>query len=1056
MPKDRTTLLGQLQSNHAPGPHWEADAEGNPAPENPKVRLIAYFLPQFHPIPENDAWWGEGFTEWTNTSKALPRFAGHFQPRLPACLGFYDLRNPGILHRQARLARRYGIGGFCFHHYWFSGRRLLETPLNLFLADPSIDMPFCILWANENWTRRWDGHEQEILLAQNHSPEDDIAFARHLVPIVKDSRYIHVAGRPLVMLYRPALLPDPLASVRRWRTEFARAGLPNPMIIMAQVFDDNDPRIYGIDAAAEFPPHKTSILSPINDRLEILDPNFTGHVLDYADVADFFATAPRPPWQLFRAVSPSWDNEARRPGRGYTVAHSTPALYGRWLDRACRIAIDEATQEDERIVFINAWNEWAEGAHLEPDRHFGHAYLAETARILAALDRASGATPAPAAPSAIRNDGRLRLALVSHDAHLHGAQTIALALAKSLVVDHNVDLSILIGGAGELTAQFEAVSRCEIVPGDFNDQAAWHDIARRLVGRGVSAILCNTAVSARAMRSLHEAGLRIVHLVHELPSLIRAYHLEDACRDAAAHAAVVVFPSVWVRDRFIEVAGPIRGRAVIRHQGLNLRRMTPDEHRAKRERTRREYSVTDDQRVVLGVGFGDVRKGLDLWPALVRHVVAAVPGARFVWVGRIEPTVRHWLTHDLRSVGLEDHLLLIDQMPDVSPWYAAADLFVLTSREDAFPSVVVEAMACSLPTVVFEKSGGIVDLIHNAGGVTVPYLDVPAMADAIVGLLTDAPRAAEMGRILARRIAADFDYADYAKALIELAAPPTLSLSVVIPNFNYARHLRQRLESIWAQTVCPTEILILDDASSDGSPDLIAALAAESPIPVRVILNDTNSGAVSRQWARGVGLATGDLVWIAEADDFADPGFLAAVLPAFEDPDVVLSYSDSRMVGEDGRVLAPDYRAWTADIDPVRWTVDFRASGLEAVAEAFAVKNTLPNVSAAVFRRAALQAVLDEHVDAMAACRNAADWMCYIRLLAAGGALAFTGRPLNNHRRHEASVTAANDRRHLAEIQAMHDLAAVVASVPAPIRDAALNYRRTVAQQFGIPLEEVQ
>jgi hypothetical protein len=181
---------------------------------------------------------------------------------------------------------------------------------------------------------------------------------------------------------------------------------------MAQIFDDNDPRIYGIDAAAEFPPHKTSILSPINDRLEILDPNFTGHVIDYAEMADFFATAPRPAWQLFRAVSPSWDNEARRPGRGYTVAHSTPALYGRWLDRACRIAIDEATHEDERIVFINAWNEWAEGAYLEPDRHFGHAYLAETAEFCSPRSPpAARPTPPPPAVTAASASP-----LVSHDA----------------------------------------------------------------------------------------------------------------------------------------------------------------------------------------------------------------------------------------------------------------------------------------------------------------------------------------------------------------------------------------------------------------------------------------------------------------------------------------------------------------------------------------------------------------------------------------------------------------------------------------------------------------
>jgi glycosyltransferase involved in cell wall biosynthesis len=1038
----RPTLLNQIQSSTSPGPFFQPDSDRSPAPLHPKVKLIAFYLPQYHPIPENDAWWGRGFTEWTNVTKALPRFVGHVQPRLPTDLGFYDLRNPDILRQQAKIAQRYGIGGFCFHYYWFNGHRMLEKPLELLLSDPSIDIPFCINWANENWTRRWDGLDGDVLMAQSHSPQDDVDFARNLISIVSDPRYIRVDGRPLVMIYRPLLLPEPVATMRRWRVEFARAGLGNPYIVMAQAFDSFDPRLYGVDAAVEFPPHKIAVTRGIHNTLTMLDPNFAGHVVDYDEISQHAMSLSAPPFKLFRGVCPAWDNEARKPGRGFTLANSTPAAYGRWLASACQVAIEEASHADERIVFINAWNEWAEGAYLEPDRHFGHAYLAETARVLTALDR-------PSAKAAIAADGRIHLGLISHDAHFHGAQVVALAIARTLVVDHNIALTILIGGPGELTPQFEALAPTETVPGNFDDLGAWLDAAHRLAASGVTAVLANTLVSARAIRALQEAGLRIIQLVHELPAVIRQYHLEDASRNAAAHAAAIVFASTYVRDRFLEIAGPIRGRTVVRHQGLHMRRLAPAERPGLRNATRRQLGIGDDRRVVLGIGYGDLRKGLDLWPALIRRVVAKCPMAMFVWVGRVDPEVHRKLDRDLRKMGLQKYLLLPGTFSDLAGIYVAGDAFALTSREDPFPSVVVEAMASGVPTVVFRDSGGIVDLVRDAGGVTVPYMDIDAMGDALTRILLDPTATETMGATLAARIARDFEYADYGADLIALACAPFVS--VVVPNFNYGRHLRQRIQSIWAQSIPISELIILDDASTDNSAAMIAELANESPFPIRVVRNDVNSGSVSRQWARGVAMARGEFVWIAEADDFADPEFLAAVLPAFDDPETVLSYSESRMADENGEITAPDYRGYVSDIDPVRWTRDFQATGPNEVATALSVKNTVPNVSAVVFRRKALAAVLHDHLAAMADHRYAADWLCYIRLLQHGGKVAFTTRALNTHRRHASSVTVSPDnRRHFKEIVAMQDLAATVVPVTPATRAIAIRYRDNVAKQFGL------
>jgi lipopolysaccharide biosynthesis protein len=376
-------LLTQITDNMARSESYVEDVEGSAAQPNGGIRLLAYYLPQFHAIPENDAWWGKGFTEWTNVTKALPRFVGHYQPRLPGELGFYDLRTPDVLRRQAVLARRYGIEGFCFYYYWFGGKKLLETPLNMLLSQPDIDLPFCICWANGNWTRRWDGLDSEVLIAQRHSIKDDIEFARSLEVLFRDPRYIRINGRPLVMIYRAAILPDASATVSRWRDHFQKAGLGNPYIVMAQVYADDDPTIYGIDAAAGFPPHNVGFQGERVSRssLQLFDSKYLGEVRDYEQMARFAASYHPENFKLFPGVCPSWDNEARRPGRGACFLGASPQSYGRWLEHACAYAL-QAKDKDERIVFVNAWNEWAEGAYLEPDRHYGYANLAETARVL--------------------------------------------------------------------------------------------------------------------------------------------------------------------------------------------------------------------------------------------------------------------------------------------------------------------------------------------------------------------------------------------------------------------------------------------------------------------------------------------------------------------------------------------------------------------------------------------------------------------------------------------------------------------------------------------------
>jgi len=362
---------------------------------------LAFYLPQYHPVPENDQWWGRGFTEWRNVVQAKPLFPGHYQPHLPSDLGFYDLRLPETRQAQADMARSHGVTGFCYYHYWFAGRQLLGRPFEEVLASGQPNFPFCLCWANENWTRAWDGAASEVLLAQRHSPEDDLVHIEHLLPAFQDGRYLRIDGKPLFLVYRTELLPEPARTAEIWRERAQASGIGDLYLARVESFvTDTDPLSIGFDAAVEFAPdwrvlpprmlyrERWDLLARIQHRLcrlGLLSEAYLEHrVYSYESLTQRMLEKFRPPYKRFRCVTPSFDNSARR-ARNATIFHgSTPALYERWLRGAIEDTQD-TFEGDERIVFVNAWNEWAEGNHLEPDQRWGRAYLDATARARSLL-----------------------------------------------------------------------------------------------------------------------------------------------------------------------------------------------------------------------------------------------------------------------------------------------------------------------------------------------------------------------------------------------------------------------------------------------------------------------------------------------------------------------------------------------------------------------------------------------------------------------------------------------------------------------------------------------
>ena len=340
-------------------------------------RIVAFYLPQFHPIPENDRWWGKGFTEWTNVTAAQPLFPDHYQPHLPADLGFYDLRLRETRHEQICLAREHGIDAFCYHYYWFSGTRILERPLLDMLSDTDSDMPFCLCWANENWTRRWDAAEHEVLIAQQYLPNDAVDFIRSIEPFLTDPRYLRIAGRPILVVYRPQLLPDARATLAAWR-DYWRSRGHGELHLCAALTHGNDNYVqFGFDSGVEFPPHNLQAgTGNVNPEVTFLKP-FRGNVLQLPTIARDYLNRRHEDGNVFRCVCPSWDNTARLRDRALVLLNGTPANYEFWLAEAIRRTRSDFPGE-ERLVFVNAWNEWAEGCHLEPDRRYRHAFLEAT------------------------------------------------------------------------------------------------------------------------------------------------------------------------------------------------------------------------------------------------------------------------------------------------------------------------------------------------------------------------------------------------------------------------------------------------------------------------------------------------------------------------------------------------------------------------------------------------------------------------------------------------------------------------------------------------------
>lgn len=352
-----------------------------------KTLLCAFYLTQYHPTEKNNLWWGKGTTEWTNVSKAVPQFVEHYQPRLPGELGFYDLRIVDNMKRQIELAKNYGINAFCFYYYWFNGERALELPLNNFLINKELDIQFCLCWCNENWTKRYSGISSEVLLSIDKSVDSYISFIYDLMEIFKDERYLKIDNKFVLLIYRPSEIPNCKVVLNKWR-EIVKSKLNSELYLIAsqEAMIDEDWTKYGFDAISQF--HPASCIGKAVDITKSISPirtDFKGHIYDYRQMVEKKLFLPSSNKKIYPSVMPMWDNTARRDNSGNIFFNSTPQLYKRSLLDAIEYS-RRNVKLDKELIFINAWNEWSEGAYLEPDRYFGYAYLEATYSALKEME----------------------------------------------------------------------------------------------------------------------------------------------------------------------------------------------------------------------------------------------------------------------------------------------------------------------------------------------------------------------------------------------------------------------------------------------------------------------------------------------------------------------------------------------------------------------------------------------------------------------------------------------------------------------------------------------
>ena len=982
-------------------------------PPKSNFRAFAYYLPQFHSIPENNAWWGDGFTEWTNVKKAKKFFENHYQPHVPLEDNYYDLSNPETMREQGRIARLYGLDAFVMYYYWFDGAKLLDTPLENLRKDPSIDFPFVLCWANESWTRNWDGQPNQILIEQKYGE----GFAQNFILEVSrhfhDSRYQTFNGKPILLVYRPELIPNIIQTAEIWRNHVKSLGFSDVYLISVNGFENNDPRGMGLDASTNFAPNNMG-LTPKKDA------EFQGKIYEYGELAKAEQRASNR-YPVYRSVTPSWDNTARRGSAGSVIVGSNPNSFRNWLFHEASVTSQAFLREEERIIFINAWNEWAEGCHLEPDEEYGYQWLhslADTKEELywkqfrplhrkkitenAEDNFFDSIKPKPH----IKND---KVILVVHDLNANGAQMNGLSLLKEFRLK-NVEVELFSLGSGKLRQEFVRENDGNIFIVDEKTEEELQEKLQELRRKGFQSAIFNSVASGRIAQLFSSHQIKIVSLVHEFPETISQYTLEKSAIDLAKFSESMVFPSIKVLEEFKQ-AYNIESESIVQPQGLyNLESLVVHSVWEKTQ-THLDLGIPLLSRIVMGLGYGDYRKGFDIFC----NVAKQSKDTWFIWVGDLDtndPRIKKAISdkpQNVRVTGFSDQ---------ISRYFSIAHCLLLCSRRDPFPSVALESLGRGIPVVAIRGNTGMDDLLMSLN-LTTSKSENPRELSSLINLAI-AKFSGEDKEKCKAYIQLHFNFRKYASNLLKLVNIKPRTVAVLVPSYNYAEYIVNRLDQLESQTYSIDNLFLVDDSSTDKSLEISRDFLNLSRISSCTIQNNKNTGSPFSSWTRIAKQAETDFFWIAESDDVASIFFTQELLKIYSGAEGIV-YCNSAQISSNDELIAENFAEYLNPIQFHNFERAYSADGVVEIKNCFAVQNTIPNVSSVLFSLKVLKSIIPYFEDYGQDLKTAADWLLYVLVLE-NSSIAYTPTTLNAQRRHVSSVIGSSQRdvlvREIERIQA--------------------------------------
>ncbi|MCM3747650.1 glycosyltransferase [Paenibacillus pasadenensis] len=612
--------------------------------------------------------------------------------------------------------------------------------------------------------------------------------------------------------------------------------------------------------------------------------------------------------------------------------------------------------------------------------------------------------------------------VVSHDAQRAGAAILALNICKTLKYEYKKQVYILLMQGGPNEKEFEKYGTVynlnQSTLSYLENESSVKLLLEGFVEQGIKHCIANTVVTGILSEGLYRAGIKTVNLVHELPTSIKTYNFSEGAKKTSAYSSHVVFPNQFVKTEFKVLFEIDEEKIVIQPQGAYARNHLSLSKDDARKKICSELKISSDSKLVINCGYADMRKGIDLFFEVAKLLIKdnSLDNIHFLWIGNMEQVLKLWLEHDAKKLGLDKNFHFIGFTDNPQLYFQAADLFLLTSREDPFPTVVLEALDSRTPVIAFKEAGGIPELLEEIGGVSVDYGSTHQMASAARRILfqEDVNLAVlNKGKAI---IDEKYNHENYVAKLLSILEQRDIELirkkrlvtackvSVVIPNYNYEDFLEERIYSITSQTIQPYEIIFLDDCSKDNSVNKARSLLEVSGIPFKIIENETNNGCF-RQWIKGIQEATGDLIWIAEADDVCELNLIESLIPAFDDHEVSLSYSQSQIINEYSERVPFSYTDYTNDLSREKWLSEYVLSGQEEVVQGLAIKNTIPNASAVIMRKSALISI-EKELSRFDIC---GDWLTYLFVIK-DGKIAFQPQILNYHRRHSKSIISVQEQ----------------------------------------------